>query len=138
MAARRQTWSDGLPDLDPAKLIFIDETGASTKLARLRGRVARGEHCRAGVPHAPWKTTSVTVGLRLDGPSAPVLLDGPIDDDAIRAYVTHVLAPKPTPGDTVVMDNLPAHEVSGVRDAINAVGASPPYLVESSLVSLSS
>ncbi len=100
-------------------------------MARLRGRAARGERCRAGVPHGHWKTTTFTAGLRLDGLSAPMLLDGPMDGDAFRAYVTHVLVPELTPGDIVVMDNLPAHKVSGVRDAIEAAGASllylPPY-----------
>ncbi len=100
-------------------------------MARLRGRAARGERCRAGVPHGHWKTTTFTAGLRLGGLSAPMLLDGPMDGDAFRAYVTHVLVPELTPGDIVVMDNLPAHKVSGVRDAIEAAGASllylPPY-----------
>ena len=100
-------------------------------MARLRGRAARGARCRAGVPHGHWKTTTFTAGLRLDGLSAPMLLDGPMDGDAFRAYVTHVLVPELTPGDIVVMDNLPAHKVSGVRDAIEAAGASllylPPY-----------
>jgi transposase len=97
-------------------------------MARLRGRAARGARCRAAVPHGHWKTTTFTAGLRLDGLSAPMLLDGPMDGDAFRAYVTHVLAPELTPGDIVVMDNLPAHKVSGVRDAIEAAGASLRYL----------
>ena len=100
-------------------------------MARLRGRAARGERCRAGVPHGHWKTTTFTAGLRLDGLSAPMLLDGPMDGDAFHAYVTHVLVPELTPGDIVVMDNLPAHKVSGVRHAIEGAGASllylPPY-----------
>jgi len=97
-------------------------------MARLRGRAQRGERCRAGVPHSHWKTTTFTAGLRLDGLSAPMLLDGPMDGDAFRAYVTHVLVPELVPGDIVVMDNLPAHKVSGVRDAIEAAGASLRYL----------
>ena len=100
-------------------------------MARLRGRAARGERCRADVPHGHWKTTTFTAGLRLDGLSAPMLLDGPMDGDAFHAYVIHVLVPELTPGDIVVMDNLPAHKVSGVRHAIEAAGASllylPPY-----------
>ena len=97
-------------------------------MARLRGRAARGERCRVGVPYGHWKTTTFTAGLRLDGLSAPMLLDGPMDGDAFRAYVTHVLVPELKPGDIVVMDNLPAHKVSGVRDAIEAAGASLRYL----------
>ena len=104
VAARRQAWFDAQPDLDPEKPIFIDETGASTKMARLRGRAKRGERCRAAVPHGHWKTTTFTAGLRLGGLSAPMLLDGPMDGDAFRAYVTHVLVPELAPGDIVVMD----------------------------------
>ena len=66
MKAAREAWFDRQLDLDPAKLIFIDETGASTKMARLRGRAMRGERCRASVPHGHWKTTTFTAGLRLD------------------------------------------------------------------------
>ena len=129
--ARRQVWFDGQIDLDPENLIFIDETGASTKMARLRGWAPRGERCRAPVPHGHWKTTTFTAGLRLDGLVAPWLLDGPMDGEAFLVYVQRVLAPELRPGDIVIMDNLPAHKVSGVRDAIEAAGATllylPPY-----------
>ena len=100
-------------------------------MARLRGRAKRGERCRAAVPHGHWKTTTFTAGLRLGGLSAPMLLDGPMDGDAFRAYVTHVLVPELAPGDIVVMDNLPAHKVTGVRATIEQAGATllylPPY-----------
>ena len=81
-------------DLDPDKLIFIDETGASTKMARLRGRAPRGERCRAAIPHGHWKTTTFTAGLRREGLAAPMLLDGPMDGDAFLAYVDKVLVPE--------------------------------------------
>jgi transposase len=112
-------------------LIFIDETGASTKMARLRGRAVRGERCRASVPHGHWKTTTFTAGLRLSGLTAPMVLDGAMNGPAFLAYVEQVLAPDLAPGDIVVMDNLPAHKVAGVRQAIEAAGATllylPPY-----------
>ena len=117
--------------LDPARLVFIDETGATTKMARLRGRSKRGERCRAAVPHGHWKTTTFTAGLRLDGLTAPMVLDGPMNGTAFQAYVDQVLVPTLKPGDVVIMDNLPAHRVSGVREAIEAAGATrlflPPY-----------
>ena len=129
--ARREAWFDGQLDLDPEKLIFIDETSASTKMARLRGRAKRGERCRAAVPHGHWKTTTFTAGLRLDGLAAPMLLDGAMNGPAFLAYVEQVLVPELAPGDIVVMDNLPAHKVSGVRQAIEKAGAGllllPPY-----------
>jgi transposase len=129
--ARRQTWFDGQPDLDPERLVFIDETGASTKMARLRGRAPRGQRCRASVPHGHWKTTTFVGALRLGGMTAPWVLDGPMNGEAFLVYVQEVLVPTLHPGDIVVMDNLPAHKVAGVRAAIEAVGARrrllPPY-----------
>ena len=117
--------------MGPGKLVFIDETGASTKMARLRGRARKGERCRAAIPHGHWKTTTFTAGLRLSGLAAPMLLDGPMNGDALLAYVEQVLAPELEQNDIVIMDNLPAHKVTGVRQAIEKVGASllylPPY-----------
>lgn len=131
MKAERQAWFDGQLDLDPRRLIFIDETGASTKMARLRGWAPKGERCRAAIPWGHWKTTTFTAGLRLDGLAAPMVLDGPMDGNAFLAYVEQVLVPELEPDDIVVMDNLPAHKVSGVRVAIEAAGAGllylPPY-----------
>ncbi|WP_353646998.1 IS630 family transposase [Mesorhizobium sp. WSM2240] len=128
---RRIAWFDGQLDLDPERLIFIDETAASTKMARLRGRAPCGERCRAAVPHGHWKTTTFTAGLRLDGMAAPMLLDGPMNGPAFLAYAEQVLAPELRPDDIVIMDNLPAHRISGVREAIEKVGARllflPPY-----------
>jgi transposase len=119
------------PDLDPARLVFIDETGATTKMARLRGRSLRGERCRASVPHGHWKTTTLVAGLRLDGMTAPMVIDGAMNGEAFTAYAEHLLAPILGPGDIVVMDNLPAHKVKGAREAIEKAGAMllflPPY-----------
>lgn len=131
MKAARRAWFDGQTDLHPERLIFIDETGATTKMARLRGRAPRGERCRASIPHGHWKTTTFTAGLRLDGLAAPMTLDGPMDGAAFLAYVEQVLVPALRRDDVVVMDNLPAHKVSGVRETIEAAGARllylPPY-----------
>jgi transposase len=131
VARRRCAWFESQPALDPARLVFIDETGATTKMARLRGRSKRGERCRCAVPHGHWKTTTFTAGLRLDGLSAPMVLDGPMNGVTFLAYVEQFLVPTLRPGDVVIMDNLPAHRVSGVRQAIEAAGATrlflPPY-----------
>ena len=100
-------------------------------MARLRGRAPLGERCRAGVPHGHWKTTTFTGALRLTGMTAPMVLDGPMNGIAFRAYVEQVLVPTLRPGDIVVMDNLPAHKSEGVRAAIEKARASlrflPPY-----------
>lgn len=108
--------------------MFIDETGATTKMARLRGRAPKGQRCIARVPHGHWMTTTFVAGLRVGGLSAPMLLEGPMNGDAFLAYVEQVLAPTLAPGETVVMDNLPAHKVHGVREAIEATGADLRYL----------
>jgi len=100
-------------------------------MARRRGRAKKGERCRASIPHGHWKTTTFTAGLRLDGLAAPMLLDGAMNGPAFLAYVEQVLVPELAAADIVVMDNLPAHKVAGIRAAIEKVGAKllllPPY-----------
>ena len=85
MARRRQTWFYGQPDLNPERLIFVDESGATTKMARLRGRAPRRERCRAAIPHGHWKTTTFVGALRLGGMAAPMVLDGPMNGPAFLA-----------------------------------------------------
>ena len=128
MRARRQARFDGRIDPDPEKLILVDETGASTRMARLRGRAPRGQRCRAGVPHGHWKTTTFTAGLRLTGMVAPTVPGGAVNGPAFKACVEQVPVPELKPGDIVVMDNLPARKVAGVRDAIEGVKAHLLYL----------
>ncbi|WP_240760073.1 IS630 family transposase [Lichenicoccus roseus] len=131
VAARREAWFEAQPDLDPTRLVFIDETGATTKMARLRGRAKRGQRCRAAVPHGHWMTTTFTGALRLSGMTAPMVLDGPMNGDAFEAYVEQVLVPTLRPGEIVIMDNLPAHRRPTIGAAIEAAGAVlrhlPPY-----------
>jgi transposase len=128
VAARRRAWFDAQPDLDPQHLVFVDETGASTKMARLRGRALRSQRCRAAVPHGHWKTTTFTGALRLGGMTAPMVLDGPMNRAAFQAYIEQVLVPTLQRGDTVIMDNLPAHKGHEVRLAIEAASATLRYL----------
>jgi len=131
VAAARAAWRELAPHLDPDKLVFIDETGASTKMARRYGRAKRGQRCRAAIPHGHWLTTTFTAALRRTALTAPMTLDGPMNGLAFRAYVEQVLVPTLDPGDIVVMDNLPAHKGAPVRAAIEACGARlvllPPY-----------
>ena len=128
MAAQRQAWRATQAELDPQRLVFIDETGASTKMARLCGRSLRGTRCLAAIPHGHWKTTTFVGGLRLGGMTAPMVLDGPMDGPAFLAWIEQMLAPTLEPGDIVVMDNLPAHKPDAVRTAIEATGATLRYL----------
>ena len=94
---RRQAWVDAKINLELQRLVFIDETGASTKMARRYGRALRGERCRAAVPHGHWKTTTFVGALRLEGMTAPMDLDGPMHGAAFLAYVEQVLAPTLSP-----------------------------------------
>lgn len=100
-------------------------------MARLYGRAKRGERCRASIPHGHWKTTTFVGALRLSGMTAPMVLDGAMHGAAFLAYVEQVLVPTLQPGDIVIMDNLPAHKPTAIRQAIEATGAQlrflPPY-----------
>ena len=116
---RRRAWFEAQPALDPDRLVFVDETGASTKMARRCGRALRGHRCRAPVPHGHWKTTTFVGAVRLNGTTAPMVLDGAMHGAAFLAYVDKVLVPTLEPGDIVVMDNLPAHRSAAVREAIH-------------------
>jgi transposase len=131
VAAAREAWKASQASLDPRKLVFIDETGANTKMVRTHGRSQRGKRLLSKAPWGHWKTTTFTAGLRQDGITAPFVLDGPMNGRAFCVYVEKVLAPTLSAGDIVVVDNLPAHKVKGVRAAIEARGAKllylPPY-----------
>lgn len=131
MARARTIWKKRQGSLDPQRLVFIDETGTSTKMVRAYGRCARGRRLIGHIPHGHWKTTTFTCGLRCQGLVAPYVLDGPMNGEAFRAYVERILVPTLQPGDLVIMDNLSSHKGEAVRHAIEAAGASrvllPPY-----------
>jgi transposase len=110
------------------RLVFIDETGAQTNMARRYGRAPRGERLISKVPWGHWKTITFVGALRSDRMTAPAVFDGPMDGDCFLAYVEQVLAPVLLPGDIVVMDNLPSHKVAGIQEAIEATGAVLRYL----------
>ena len=131
VAQAREQWRRNQSSLKPAKLVFVDETWASTSMTRRYGRCPRGDRLVAAVPYGHWKTTTFIAGLRHDRLIAPFVIDGPINGDWFLVYVEKVLAPTLSDGDIVVMDNLASHKVAGVREAIEATGARllylPPY-----------
>ena len=102
--ARREAWFESQLDLDPERLVFIDETWTTTNMARKCGREQKGERLRASVPHGHWKTTTFIGGLRCDRMTAPMVLDGPVNGQWFQAYVDQVLVPTLSPDDIVIMD----------------------------------
>lgn len=131
MAAARQDWAAAQKWLDPDRLVFIDETGTSTNMARLRGRCLKGERLVGKVPHGHWKITTFVAGLRRDAITAPFVIDRPMNSAIFKAYLERCLVPALRPGDIVVMDNLSSHKGDEVSEIIQAAGASllylPPY-----------
>ncbi len=111
--------------------MFLDESGANTKMTRLRGRALGGERLRVRVPHGRYQTSTLIAGLGLDGPCAPWLFEGPMDGEMFLAWMRQGLAPALRPGDGVILDNLATHKIRGVREVIEAAGARllylPPY-----------
>jgi transposase len=120
-----------LKDAPIEKLVFIDEAGAKTNMTRTHGRAAPGVRVVDKVPHGHWKTTTMISAVRSSGPFAAAVLSGATDSQAFLAYVEHVLAPELEQGDVVILDNLSPHKASGVREKIEAAGATllylPPY-----------
>jgi len=123
VARRRAQWAARQRLVDPARLVFIDETWTKTNMAPLRGWAPRGERLPAKVPHRRWKTMTFLAALRHDRVEAPWLLDGPINGETFRLYLDKVLIPTLAPGDIVVMDNLGSHKGKAVRRAIRGTGA---------------
>jgi transposase len=117
--------------MKPNQLVFIDETWTKTNMTRLYGRAPRNRRLVDAVPHGHWHTTTFIAALRCDGLTAPGIFEGAINGNSFVAYVEQVLVPTLKNGDVVIMDNLGSHKVTGVREAIEAAGASlmfiPPY-----------
>ena len=131
MAEDRRHWRVWQRYMDPERFVFLDETGAATNMVRRYGWGPRSKRLVDAAPHGHWRTTTFIAGLRSTGLVAPLVLDGPMTGEAFLAYVGQFLAPTLAKGDVVVLDNLAAHKVAGVRETIRATGASllylPPY-----------
>src|ERR1043165_6254164 len=126
VARARRRWIRQQHLLDTTRLVFIDETAVTINMVRLRGRCQRGERLISHVPQGAWKTITFVAALRHNKMVAPMVLDGPINGAAFVAYIEQCLVPTLNRG--VVIDNLPAHKVAGVKDAIEAAGATLQYL----------
>jgi transposase len=108
--------------------VFIDETWATTNMARRYGRAPKGKRLVCAVPHGHWKTSTFVAALRCDAITAPCVIDGAMDGETFLAYVEQFLVPVLRPGDIVTMDNLPSHKVAGVPELIEGAGAFLVYL----------
>jgi DDE superfamily endonuclease len=135
VAEARRQWKDDQTKLDPAKLVFIDETGASTQMARLYGRAKRGRRVVSRIPWGHWKTVTFVAGLRLEGITAPFAVDCAMNGAIFTEYLRQCLVPTLRPGDIVIIDNLPAHSThpgkaagscSSGRSRVDVVRLPPP------------
>jgi len=131
VAAARAAWIAAQASLDLAKLVFIDETGTFTNMARLRGRGRRGRRVVGRVPWGHWKTLTFVAGLRQGGVTAPFVIDCAMNGAIFIEYIRQCLMPTLAPGDIVVMDNLSAHKRDEAAELIASAGAElrflPPY-----------
>lgn len=113
------------------RLVFLDESGATTQMTRHYGRAPRGQRVREATPQSHWQTLTLFAALTTRGLEAPMTIAEPTDGDIFLAYVEQVLCPRLRPGQVVILDNLSAHKVAGVRERIEAAGAQllylPPY-----------
>lgn len=125
---QRWAWFEGQIDLDPDRLVFVDESWASTNMTRRYGRCPRGERLRMSVPHGHWKTTTFIAGLRNSGIVAPFVIDRPVNRTVFETWLERMLIPQLRPGDIVVLDNLSSHKGPRVQHLIEAAGARLRYL----------
>jgi transposase len=125
---RRQAWWEQISGLDPACLVFVDESGATTNMTRGYGRALRGERVKEGTPAGRWQTLTLLGAMSSSGLIATMTIPAATDGDVFLAYVEQVLCPRLQPGQVVIMDNLAAHKVDGVQQLIAAAGATLVYL----------
>ena len=128
MLERRWRWFDGQLDLDPLKLVFVDETSATTNMARRYGRRRRGQRLRCGVPHGHYKAITFVCGLRLRGLVAPKAYDRAMNAETFEAWLVEYLLPSLQEGDIVVLDNLQAHKSPKVAEILARKGCTVRYL----------
>ena len=126
--AQREEFCKRIAAIDPEDLIFLDESGAHTSMARTHGRAPIGERVIDSVPLERWRMTTMVSGIRLSGVTAPFVFEGAMDALAFQTYVEKVLVPTLRTGDVVVMDNLASHKMPAIVAMIQAAGAQVMYL----------
>ena len=128
VARARRRWIREQGMLDPARLVFIDETAVSTNLVRLNGRAPRGERVIGSVPLGTWQTITFVAALRHDQMTAPMVVEGAMTGEMFLAYVEQCLLPTLKRGDIVVMDNCRIHLRPAIRETIEKARATLRYL----------
>jgi transposase len=109
-------------------LVFIDETGLNTKMARHYGRCPLGQRCLSVIPHGHWQSSTFIAALRHESIEAPFLIEGPVDAEVFTAYLEQVLCPQLRAGDTLILDNLATHKIQNVGQLLSARGVGVRYL----------
>jgi transposase len=130
LKAERAAWRAEFAAIDPSRLVFVDESGATTAMDRTYGRAPSGVRVDGPVPHGHWKVVTLTAAVRLgEVPEAACLaFDGATNTACFETYVAECLAPTLRPGDIVVMDNLSCHKTAEVARLIGSAGAEVRYL----------
>jgi len=126
--AKRAAWRKQIAGVAPEDLVFLDESGVTTDMTRRYGRAQRGHRIREGTPGGRWQTVTMLGAISTKGWTAMMTVAAPTDSEMFLAYLNEVLCPALRPGQVVVMDNLAAHEIAGVTEAIAAVGVRVLYL----------
>jgi len=124
----REEWRTFQAEVDAARLVFLDESGAKTNMTRLYGRSYRGARCYDTAPAGHWETVTVLSAIRLDGSTQSVVFEGAVDCAMFDEYIKQILAPVLKPGDIVVLDNLSSHKSLVSQEAIAACHADLKFL----------
>jgi transposase len=131
VAHARADWRCAQAEVDPQRLVFVDETGLKTDMSRLRGWAEKSERLVDASPGGHWQTSSLVHAIALDGTRAAMVLDGPLNSLCFAGFCERFLAPSLRRGDLVVLDNLSSHKSCSANAAVEAVGAKliylPPY-----------
>ena len=125
---RRAEFLERIRSIPPERLIYLDESGVTTSMTRLRARCLGGARIHEATPGGPWKILTILGAMSTRGMIATMTIEEATDTDIFLAYLDEVLCPALRPGDVVVMDNLSAHKVQGVQQRIEAAGAEVLYL----------
>jgi transposase len=128
IARQREQWPQFQTEIEPCRLVFLDESGAKTNMTRLYGRAGKGKRCCDKAPDGRWETVTMLSSIRLDGETESVLFEGAVDRAMFEAYIEQILGPSLRPGDIVVMDNLASHKSQAAQAFVESRSAAYLFL----------